>query len=288
MSNDHTDRTEKFITKVGQEKLRNSRVTVVGVGGIGTHVVQQLSFLRVGTHSYIDAEEIKTTSLNRYIGSKYNDPIPGSKKVDIAERLAHSIEPTIKISKIFDSLVSSAAFTAIRNSDYVFGCVDNEGVRLILNELCSAYDKPYIDVSSEITASAYGGQIVINESGRGCLLCLGVLDLEEAQRDLSGPDGKRQREALYGQDPHSLDPAGPSVVSLNGVVASLAITEFLVWAAELRAPKKILNYYGHSAKVTVGTDEPFPDCYYCKSLRGKGLAADVERYINQGIGAWLR
>jgi len=51
---------------------------------------------------------------------------------------------------IHDSLVSDAAFDAIIASDYVFGCLDSEGARLVLTELCAAYAKPYVDMASDI------------------------------------------------------------------------------------------------------------------------------------------
>ena len=85
-----------------------------------------------------------------------------------------------------------------------------------------------------------------------------------------------------------LDVAGPSVVSINGVVASLAVTEFMLRVTGIREPNRLLTYHGRTGKVTVSTDEPVPDCYYCKGLWGTGDRADVQRYIREGVGAFLR
>jgi hypothetical protein len=41
-------------------------------------------------------------------------------------------------------------------------------------------------------------------------------------------------------------------------------------------------------KVTVSTDDPAPGCYYCKGLRGKSDRANVQRYLREGVGAFLR
>jgi hypothetical protein len=49
-----------------------------------------------------------------------------------------------------------------------------------------------------------------------------------------------------------------------------------------------LTYHGHTGKVTLSTDQPAPDCYYCHALRGLRERADVERYLRAGIGRWLR
>jgi len=116
-------------------------------------------------------------------------------------------------------------------------------------------------------------------------MCLGVLDVAEAQRELAGKEAEEDRRRIYGIDVDALDAVGPSVVSVNGVVASLAVTEFMAFATGLRAPHRLLTYYGHSGKVTVSADEPFPDCYYCRAVWGAGDAAEISRYFRQAVSA---
>jgi hypothetical protein len=280
-----------FFGKEGQERLRAARVAVVGVGGLGTHVVQQLSLLGVGSLALIDSQELGATNRNRYVGAWHDDPIPGSRKVDLGERLVKLINPDIAVAKIADSLVSDGGFREIINSDYVLGCLDSEGARFVLNELCAAYAKPYFDLASDIVPGSrpsYGGRVCVAWDGNGCIVCLGVLDLEEARADLAGPGEQRAREALYGVEQAALGRSGPSVVSINGVVASLAITEFIAAATGLRPPKRVATYYGHMGRLTLPTDQAVPDCYYCKGIRGQGASADVERYIRDGFGSFLR
>lgn len=55
-----------------------------------------------------------------------------------------------------------------------------------------------------------------------------------------------------------------------------------------RAPRRLLSYQGRTGKVTVSTDEPASSCYYCKGILGKRDAADVKRYVREGVGAYLR
>jgi molybdopterin-synthase adenylyltransferase len=261
------------------------------VGGLGTPLTQQLALLGVGTLNLIDSEELADTDRNRYVGAWHDDPVPGTRKVDLGERLVHGIDPTIRVTKIHDSLVSEPAFAAVMQSDYVFGCLDSEGARLVLNELCAAYDRPYLDLASDVVPGdppSYGGRICIALEGRGCLICCGLLDVAEAQEDLIGPESRRQREALYGVERAALDRSGPSVVSINGVVASLAVTEFMVAVTGLRAPQRVMMYYGQTGKVTVSRDEPAPDCYYCTAVRGQRETADVQRYLRTGVGSFLR
>lgn len=291
MSENPLDRTIQFIGKEAQARLRTLRVAIVGVGGLGTHITQQLAFFRVGQLALIDSEELKKTSLNRYVGVRHNDPIPGTRKVDLGERLVTSIDPSIQVQKVFDSLVSEAAFEAIIAADYVFGCLDNEGSRLILTELCAAYERPYFDLASDILpgdVASYGGQVCVAWDGASCLVCLGVLDLGEAQRELANPELKRDIETIYGVRRSDVDEGGPSVVSINGVVASLATTEFLVGVAGLRRPAQLLTYRGNRGTVTARAEPPSPGCYYCKGIRGRRAEADVQRYLRDGVGKWIR
>ena len=129
---------------------------------MGTHVVQQLALLGVGRITLIDKEELDTTNLNRYVGARHYDPIPGTPKVNIGYSQVKEINPNIHVELIPHSLISEQAFNAIIKASHVFGCLDNDGARLILNELCAAYTLPYIDLASEIIPSNstdYGGRV---------------------------------------------------------------------------------------------------------------------------------
>ena len=279
MSDSRFDRNIRFFGKEGQQRLAETHVVIVGVGGLGTHVVQQLSLLGVGRLTLIDDEEIDVTNRNRYIGVRYDDPIPGTLKVDIGERLAKEIDPGIKVEKIPQSLRSEPAFEAVIRGGYVFGCLDNEGARLILNELCMAYSKPYFDLASDIpSGDSYGGRICVAWQGQGCIYCYSELNASEAQADLETPEARRNRDAIYGVSRENLDLKGPSVVSINGVVASLAVTEFMLGVTGIRTPKSFCSYYGHTVKITFKHD-PEPNCYYCKGIKGKGRKAGVQRYL---------
>lgn len=285
MENKRFDRNIRFFGRKGQERLAATHVAVVGIGGLGTHVVQQLALLGVGRLILIDKEEIDETNLNRYIGVKRTDPIPGTHKVFIGKRLIEEINPDINVVGIKASLLSEQAFNVILQADYVFGCLDSEGARLILNELCAAYSKPYIDLATDIIPGEppnYGGRVCVAWDGQGCIVCYDQLDIAEVQEDLESPEARKTRKAIYGVPQESLNEAGPSVVSINGVIASLGVTEFMLWVTGIRLPKRLCTYHGNMGRVTINSDNPAPDCYYCKEIRGKEDAADVQRYLREG------
>lgn len=274
------DRNIRFFGKDGQQKLAGAHVAIVGIGGLGTHVVQQLALLGVGHLTLIDDEELDVTNRNRYVGVRSDDPIPGSWKVDIGERLAKEINPDICVAPIRRSLVSHEAFEAVIKADYVFGCLDNEGTRLVLNAICAAYSRPYFDMASDILPDgSYGGRVCVAWEGQGCIVCYGELDMAQAQADLETQEARANREAIYGVPREALDQAGPAVVSINGVVASLAVSEFMLGVTGIRTPKRLCKYRGNHGIVVTVTEDPAPDCYYCKGIRGKGLEAGFQSYL---------
>ncbi|NQT37791.1 MAG: ThiF family adenylyltransferase [Planctomycetes bacterium] len=282
MNETRFDRNVRFFGNTGQERLRTAKVAIVGIGGLGTHVVQQLTHLGVGHLVAIDDEDLDESNLNRYVGTRHNDVIRRTHKVDIAERLVKEIDPSIDVTKIHNSLRSKQAFTALPGVDCVFGCLDNDGARLILTELCSAHTLPLFDLASEIIPDQpplYGGRVAACVDGTACLACMDLIDFDEARTDLDSPQSRQDREDLYGVDREHLGHAGPSVIAINGTVASLAVTEFFLWLTGIRHPKRLLEYRGNLGIVTKNTDPPNEDCHYCKAIRGKPQAANIERYL---------
>lgn len=290
MSDQRFERNVRFFGEQGQERIRSTSVTIAGVGGLGCFVAQELALLGVGKLSFVDSEELAVTDRNRSVCATSTDLIPGSRKVDLCKRMVNAIDPTIPVHLVDDSVISQQAFDAILSSDWVFGCLDSEGTRFVLNELCSAYAIPYVDVATDIPTGErvrYGGRVCF-ATGLGCLVCLDQIDMEEVRHELGGSELQDLEKQIYGVDKALLGTSGPSVVSINGVVASLAVTEFAVGVAGLRPPNRILTYRGHLGGVFTNNDEPHPDCYYCHGIRGTKAAADVQRYLREGVGQFLR
>ncbi len=282
MNTERYDRNTRFFGKQGQDRLAAASVAVVGVGGLGTHVVQQLALLGIGRLALVDQGELKESSRNRYIGALHDD-VPGSPKVSIGARLVHGINPQIEVEVIHDQLVSQAAFEVIKGCDYVFGCLDNDAARLVLNELCLAYTKPYLDLASDIPTgeAQYGGRICAVWDDAGCLVCYGEIDATAVNLATMTEEQRQDREAIYGVPAEALGEAGPSVVSINGVVASLAVTEFMLAATGMKErPRKFLKYQGHRGIVTRVTDTPDLECYFCAGIHGKGDSAGLDRYLS--------
>lgn len=275
------DRNIRLFGEEGQARLLATHVSIAGVGGLGSPIAQQLALLGVGAISLIEPEELDDTNRNRFIGARSEDRVPGSLKVDLVERLIHEIDPEIRVEKIPCQLVSPEAFAAIKRSRWVIGCFDHDGPRYILNELCSAYAKPYIDLASDVLAEGvYGGRVCIAQNGDGCLSCMNLLDRTAVRNYLSTGHDRAAEKEIYGVDRSLLKSKGPSVAPLNGVIASLGAMEFMVAVTQMRAARRLLQFRGHESKVTVSRDQPAPDCYFCKGMWNQQAASGVERYLN--------
>lgn len=277
------DRNIRLFGREGQEKLRNTCAVIVGVGGLGSHVTQQLSLLGVGKIVLIDDEEISISNKNRYVGAIHTDPVPGSKKVDVGARLIESIDPTISVLTICDSIVSKPAFHAIKKADYVFGCLDDDGARFVLNEISISYSKIYIDLASDVVGEDFGGRVVIKTHANNCLYCLGELDQQAIQLFLESPSDRKNRESVYGVDRTNLGVTGPSVVSVNGVIASLAVTEFMISCTGMGQPKNFINYDGRRARAAQRLSAKQQNCLYCHQWGIEGLS-QVDRYLGIECG----
>ncbi|EKD37404.1 MAG: UBA/THIF-type NAD/FAD binding protein [uncultured bacterium] len=276
------DRNIRLFGAEGQKKLLATRCLVFGVGGLGSPIAQHLALLGVGSVSLIDDEELDETNRNRFIGARHGDPIPGSSKVALSGRLIQEINPHVKVTEIRAELCSEDAFEAVKNADVVFGCFDGDGPRAVLNELCAAYLKPYIDLASDVASpDAYGGRVCVSWDGDGCLSCLGELDNQAVQLYLQSDTHRKVRDRIYGVDRGALAEKGPSVSPLNGVVASLGVMEFMAAVTGMRRPFRLLNYRGHMGTVTVSKSDPQPGCFICKGIRGQGKDARVERYLGR-------
>ena len=267
--------------ETGQTRISASTVTVVGASGLGTPTLMYLAFLRLKRINIIDPGYLKLSSHNRNFAVHDSDSANTTLKVDIAARMVQLKSPETTLCKIPERLESKAAFAAIENSDFVFGCLDCDGARFVLNEVCLAYDKPLIDMASDVQSdgSEFGGRVAV-VGQHGCLYCLGLLDETDIRRYLSSSLELSNEADAYGIPMDYLSAStGPSVATINGIVAGLGVTEFWVNTIGLRSPHRSIIYLGTEAAIRRSVDPPSHDCFYCTVVRGQGHASGVRRHI---------
>ncbi len=286
------DRQLLLFGRAGQEKIANTHVTIAGLGGTGSITAQELTFLGVRKFSLIDADHATKSSRNRLVGMRPDDVKNKTPKVVIAERMIREIEPDADITVVNDSFLSEAGAAELARATAIFGCMDRDGARLLLNEFACAYDRPFFDIATDTHVDGdlvtFGGRLMVRTGGDACLYCMDLLDKDAVRRDLTSPERRGEEDAMYGVRRDALEDRGPSVIALNGTLVSLAVIEFMVFATGVpRPPKRLLRYDGFRGIVNEPRDPPRPDCPYC-TRTGDGDAVDWHRHIRAGLGRWVR
>ncbi len=279
----------------GQKKIAAIKVAIVGVGGIGALITQMLAHLGVTDFVLIDDDIVESTNLNRLVGARLSDVEQERKKVEVAQNLIMSVNAKAKVKSITASVRSAEAIDSlITHPDIIFGCVDNDGARLILTELSAAYEKIFIDSASEIFMEAkeikeFGGRVVVSQPRDFCLFCAGQIDSDIAKQELESCREKEYRFAHgYGLGEDTPDPA---VISLNSIIAGLAVTEFLMLITNTRAVNRKITYRGmrdgNGNIFLASKDKKRKNCIVCNDLTGKREAANIKRFIQNDLPADL-
>lgn len=264
------DRNVRAFGAEGQRKLRNLRVAIVGAGGIGSHVAQQLGHLAIGSLILVDDDALEVTNLNRVIGS--HAAAVGKPKVDVLAGAVASINPAVTVTAIARSILQIEVARRLRDVDAIFCCTDTHGSRAVLNQLAYQYYVPLFDAGVRIDAEGgivtrIGGRAQLLAPGLGCLSCSGLLDFAQVRRDLQSDDERARDPYIVGhREPQ------PSVVSLNGVVASLAVTMFLATFVGFAGTARYQVYRAESGTVRAVVAPRDPACIVCapSGVLGRG------------------
>ena len=233
-------RRQSFLGANSETILRNLRVSVVGAGGGGSHIAQQLAHIGVGNVQVFDHDRVEDTNLNRLIGATEKDVRRKTLKVKVAERLIQGIDSKIKV--LPQSTQWQNAVEALHDSDVIFGGVDSFTERRQIETLARRYLIPYIDIGMDVheLGKYYGisGQVFLSMPGKPCMQCFGLIT----------DDMVAEEAARYGAAGNR-----PQVVWSNGVLASTAIGIFMQlvtpWCPTLDSTL-LLEYDGNSHVVT--------------------------------------
>jgi hypothetical protein len=214
--------------------LKRLTVGVVGCSGTGSFVIEELMRLGVGKIIPIDADITKDLNLNRILNATAADAQAERNKADLA---AATIERTglgTQVQPIPFNLYDMRSIAASKQCDVLMGCVDTHEGRFLVNRITSFYCVPYIDVGVALEAGARGditqvcGYVHYFQPDRSSVVSRGLVDmLQVAAEGL-----KRRNPTAYAEERRNgyianVDEDRPAVISVNGVLASLAVTELL-------------------------------------------------------------
>lgn len=128
------------VGEVGQRKLKEAKVLVIGAGGLGSPVALYLAASGVGTIGIVDFDSVDLTNLHRQVIHGTSDL--GRSKLDSAAETMHDVNPNVRVVKHEFRLRRDNALEIIRDYDLVLDGTDNFATRYLVNDTCVLLGKP--------------------------------------------------------------------------------------------------------------------------------------------------
>lgn len=139
----------------GQQKLLNSHVLIVGLGGLGSPAALYLAGAGIGKLTLVDDDDVHLSNLQRQILFTTDD-IAHPKAQAAKLRLAQ-LNPGSKLIVLQQRLTGDVLKNAVAHADVVLDCTDNMATRREINAACVALNTPLISAS----AVGFGGQLMV-------------------------------------------------------------------------------------------------------------------------------
>ena len=242
------DRQVRAFGKDGQKAMSNAKVGIIGVGGTGSPIAEQLVRLGVTDIVLIDPDTFSSTNITRVYGTFFSSTrrfnFLSKYKVNLVASHLKKINPRVQIRAIKQSVVLNTVAPLLSDRDILFLCTDEHWGRSIVNQLSYQYLIPTINVGVKIssqngTITNAVGVLDILRPDIACLWCKQFLRSERISAE-SMPNSNRQSllEEGYVED---LDTKEPSVISFTSSVASSATSIFL---------HMFTNFMGESGNIS--------------------------------------
>lgn len=244
---------QSFLGTASEQSLKRAKVGIIGLGGGGSHVVQQLAHLGVGNYVLVDPDTIDETNLNRLVGGTLEDVKRRTLKVHIAERVIRAVVADVNISA--RPTQWQEVSQELQACDVLIGCLDSVAGKDQLDKFCQRFLIPYIDIGMDVHKLGAGFlisvQVVLITPGSPCLRCMGLVTedaLAQEARNYGAAGGK------------------PQVVWPNGILASTAVGLFTQlicpWHGGTRA-SAFLEYDGNKGTLLPSKGFAFIEDHAC-------------------------
>lgn len=258
------DRQVRAFGPSGQAAIADLRVGIVGAGGTGSAIAEQLIRLGVRDITSIDADSLTNTNVTRVYGSSVEQV--DWPKVDVLRANADRIGLGTIVSTHFKTLNDDHSLNLLAHCDVVFGCTDDHAGRGWLTKLPVLALNTLIDCgvvidSTDQRITEIHGRVTTVVPGSACLFCTKDIDPAKVRTESLSPDEyDRQRREGYAPE---LDTRDPAVVAYTTLVASLAVSEMI-------------------DRLIVHGSEQLPN-----RLSIRALAREIgHRHIDSGLGHW--
>ena len=278
------DRSIRAFGEAIQRTIGELDIAVVGVGGTGSAVAEQLVRLGARKLLLIDADVLSASNVTRVYGSTVARV--GDRKTEVLAEHLSAIAPALRCRVVHGLCSSNRVARSLAGADLIFGCTDDNAGRLVLSRLSSYYLVPVIDIgillSSDVndTLTGVDGRVTTLSPGNACLVCRGRVDLARAAAEMKTPE-ERVRLADEGYAP-ALGEVEPAVVTFTTMVASFAVSELLerlIGYGDSPRPSEVLLRIHDRA---ISTNEAHPRLgHYCHPDAGKLGWGDADLFLDQ-------
>lgn len=276
---DSRDSRQRDALGVVHDRLRTLRVGIVGAGGLGSPMAEQVVRMGVAGVTVIDDDRLDTPSnVRRVFGSTGADlwasePPP---KVDVVGRHLDQLLLGVPVHRLKGDVRHEDVWRALLDVDVVLCGTDTHGSRAAVNELASTYLLPVIDVGVRAGAKTGGrlaalpAEIRVLTPETPCLWCRKAISADVIRAE-NLPAEQREHLAAEGYLPGSRGAPEPSVVALTVLGSGLATCRLLALLSEegdVSPSGYIVDgfvVYAHETEPS----HPVPGCR-CRWSLGKG------------------
>ncbi|MBV1930721.1 MAG: HesA/MoeB/ThiF family protein [Porticoccaceae bacterium] len=150
----------------GQARLKQSKVLVIGCGGLGSPLLLYLAAAGIGHLTVVDGDSVELTNLQRQIA--YTEHDLGQPKALTAQQHLQALNSSIEVQAIDQALTVDTGEALVKGHDLIIDCTDNFATRYLINDLCVQWQKPWIFAS----VYQFSGQCALFVSGGACFRCL--------------------------------------------------------------------------------------------------------------------
>ncbi|WP_339918677.1 HesA/MoeB/ThiF family protein [uncultured Flavobacterium sp.] len=130
---------------LGQQKLQNARVLVIGAGGLGCPVLQNLAAAGVGSIGIVDGDIVEETNLHRQLLYTLKDC--GKSKAATAVTVIKELNPNVEVRVFPEFFNTQNAFEIVSNYQIIVDCTDTISVRYLINDVSLVKKVPVVYAS---------------------------------------------------------------------------------------------------------------------------------------------
>ncbi len=176
------------IDVAGQQRLCDSQILIIGLGGLGSPAALYLAAAGVGTLVLCDDDEVELSNLQRQIA--HTTKSIGTNKAESAQQGIEAINPNVKTRAITHRLAADELSEEVASANMVLDCTDNFATRYLINQICWQKRTPLVSGA----AIRWEGQVTVfdaNDATSPCYSCLypnaGSEDLSCAENGVIAP-----------------------------------------------------------------------------------------------------